>query len=290
MEITPPLSSLSPTTTRAVPRAISKTPRLLNTLENTFYPLDMLQVGFKRVSRSNLHNLMQTFSRDFFFFKLGLYPFLHLFSLFCTFSCLTHPSKLIMRKKVRPSDGQVVSSTHQAKQKWSQVKSRLYLNVLLLQNYYYYCPTHHSPLPRALLLSRVLLPRVLLPRALLPLALLPHALLPPRLLLPLALLPLPLLPRALLPRALLPRALLPRVLLPRALLPRALLPRALLPRALLPRALLPRALLPRALLPRTLLLLLPCMLLLLPRALLLLPRTPLLPLAAAAAAPRTSTA
>src|SRR5260221_1607526 len=149
--------------------SISKTPCLLNTLENTFYPLDMLQVGFKRVSRSNLHNLMQTFSRDFFFFKLGLYPFLHLFSLFCTFSCLTHPSKLIMRKKVRPSDGQVVSSTHQAKQKWSQVKSRLYLNVLLLQNYCCYCPTHHSPL----------LPRALLPRALLPRPLLPHAL-PPR--------------------------------------------------------------------------------------------------------------
>src|SRR5712691_7985295 len=151
------------------PADISKTPRLLNTLENTFYPLDMLQVGFKRVSRSNLHNLMRTFSRDFFFFKLGLYPFLHLFSLFCTFSCLTHPSKLIMRKKVRPSDGQVVSSTHQAKQKWSQVKSRLYLNVLLLQNYCCYCPTHHSPLPRALLLPHVLLPR---PTLLLPLPLL----------------------------------------------------------------------------------------------------------------------
>src|SRR5258708_25703446 len=128
---------------------------------------------------------MRTFSRDFFFFKLGLYPFLHLFSLFCTFSCLTHPSKLIMRNKVRPSDGQVVSSTHQAKQKWSQVKSRLYLNVLLLQNYCCYCPTHHSPLPRALLLPRVLLPR----------ALLPHALLPHTLLLPRALLPPPLLPR-----------------------------------------------------------------------------------------------
>src|SRR5260221_1979472 len=151
---------------------------------------------------------MRTFSRDFFFFKLGLYPFLHLFSLFCTFSCLTHLSKLIMRKKVRPSDGQVVSSTHQAKQKWLQVKSRLYLNVLLLQgsNYCCYCPTHCSPL----------LPRALLPRTLLP--------------------------RALLPRTLLPRALLPRTLLPRALLPRTLLPRALL---LLPRALL---LLPRALL------------------------------------------
>src|SRR5260221_13699023 len=91
---------------------------------------------------------MRTFSRDFFFFKLGLYPFLHLFSLFCTFSCLTHLSKLIMRKKVRPSDGQVVSSTHQAKQKWLQVKSRLYLDVLLLQgsNYCCYCPVHHSPL------------------------------------------------------------------------------------------------------------------------------------------------
>ena len=159
---------------------ISKTPRLLNTLENTFYPLDMLQVGFKRVSRSNLHNLMQTFSRDFFFFKLALYPFFALFSLFCTFSCLTHPSKLIMRKKVRPSDGQVVSSTHQAKQKWSQVKSRLYLNVLLLQNYCCYCPTHHSPLPCTLLL----LPRalLLLPRTPLPPPPLPHA--PPLLLLP----------------------------------------------------------------------------------------------------------
>src|SRR5260221_1414202 len=147
---------------------------------------------------------MRTFSRDFFFFKLGLYPFLHLFSLFCTFSCLTHLSKLIMRKKVRPSDGQVVSSTHQAKQKWLQVKSRLYLNVLLLQgsNYCCYCPTHCSPL-----LPRALLPHALLPRTLLPLALLllPHTLL----LLPHALL---LLPPALL---LLPRSLL---LLPHALL------------------------------------------------------------------------
>src|SRR5260221_14233523 len=142
---------------------------------------------------------MRTFSRDFFFFKLGLYPFLHLFSLFCTFSCLTHLSKLIMRKKVRPSDGQVVSSTHQAKQKWLQVKSRLYLNVLLLQgsNYCCYCPTHCSPLlPRALLL-----PRAQLPHALLPHALLPHALLPPTLLPP-ALLPPPLLPPPLLPRPL----------------------------------------------------------------------------------------
>src|SRR5712691_1501141 len=86
-----------------------------------------------------------------------------------------------MRKKVRPSDGQVVSSTHQAKQKWLQVKSRLYLNVLLLQgsNYCCYCPTHHSPLlPRTLLLPRTQLPRTLLPHALLPRTLLPHALLP----------------------------------------------------------------------------------------------------------------
>ncbi len=72
-----------------------------------------------------------------------------------------------MRKKGRPSDGQVVSSTHQAKQKWLQVKSRLYLNVLLLQgsNYCCYCPTHRSPLlPRALLLPRAQLPHTLLPR------------------------------------------------------------------------------------------------------------------------------
>src|SRR5712691_2755485 len=66
-----------------------------------------------------------------------------------------------MRKKGRPSDGQVVSSTHQAKQKWLQVKSRLYLNVLLLQgsNYCCYCPTHHSQLlSRTLLLPHALLP------------------------------------------------------------------------------------------------------------------------------------
>src|SRR5260221_9827684 len=80
---------------------------------------------------------------SFFFF------FLSLFSLFCTFSCLTHASKLIMRKKMRPSDGQVVSSTHQAKQKWLQVKSRLYLDILLLQgsNYCCYCPAHHCCCP-----------------------------------------------------------------------------------------------------------------------------------------------
>src|SRR5260221_10500326 len=135
--------------------SISKTPHLLNTLFTLLKSLDAPQVGFKRISRSNLCNLMRTFSRDFFLFKLGLYPFFHFFSLFCIFSCLTHPSKLIMRKKVRPSDGQVVSSTHQAKQKWLQVKSRLYLDVLLLQgsNYCCYCPAHHSPL----------LPYVLLP-------------------------------------------------------------------------------------------------------------------------------
>jgi hypothetical protein len=84
-------------------------------LENYLTALEALQVGFKSIWRSHCMQLDRTWdllgSRDFFFFKLGLYSWLFLIILFSTFLFFFALDVLFKIDHERPSDTQVVSSS-----------------------------------------------------------------------------------------------------------------------------------------------------------------------------------